>query len=171
MVSKAPLQNISKILVPIDGSESSIRAAMVAIQVARRYSNDGEVNAEKQPYSVEVIALYVIDVSPKFELFGKHGFDYSEYAQEAIKDARKTTERWFSRLREEAKSNSVRFRSEVKDNSLNSVVGEILDYAEKEHVDLIITGTRGQSQFKKLLIGSVSLGILTYAPCAVMIVR
>jgi nucleotide-binding universal stress UspA family protein len=65
----------------------------------------------------------------------------------------------------------VRFRAEITDNSSLSVVGEIVNYAENEHVDVIVIGTRGQSEFKKLLIGSISSGVVTYSPCTVIVVR
>jgi nucleotide-binding universal stress UspA family protein len=56
------LSKISKILVPIDGSASSMRAADAAVELAKKYSNDGG--------TVEVIALHVIDISPKLQLLG-----------------------------------------------------------------------------------------------------
>ena len=65
----------------------------------------------------------------------------------------------------------MKFRSEVTDNSLSSIVGEITDFAEKEDVDVIVIGARGQSEFKKLLLRSISSAVVTYAPCAVMVVK
>jgi nucleotide-binding universal stress UspA family protein len=38
-------------------------------------------------------------------------------------------------------------------------------------MDLIILGTRGQSGFKKLLLGSVASGVVKYAHCPVMVVK
>jgi nucleotide-binding universal stress UspA family protein len=34
-----------------------------------------------------------------------------------------------------------------------------------------VTGTRGRSGLKKLLLGSVASGIVTYANCPVMVVK
>ena len=39
------------------------------------------------------------------------------------------------------------------------------------NVDLIVIGTRGRSGFKKLLLGSVASGVVTYAHCPVMVVK
>jgi nucleotide-binding universal stress UspA family protein len=54
-----------------------------------------------------------------------------------------------------------------------AVVPAIVDYAEKNKVDLIITGTKGRrrSGLAKLLLGSVASGIVTYANCPVMVIK
>jgi nucleotide-binding universal stress UspA family protein len=36
-----------------------------------------------------------------------------------------------------------------------SIVSAIVEYAKNKDVDLIITGTTGRSEFKKLLLGSL----------------
>jgi len=51
------------------------------------------------------------------------------------------------------------------------VVETIINHAAKEHVDLIIVGTRGLGGFKKMLIGSVSSGVISHANCPVLVVR
>lgn len=157
------LSVISKILVPIDGSESSMRAADAAVELARRY--------DEESHPVEVVALHVIDINPKFRLFSKYGFHYSEYEKKALEEAQKGTAEWFSKIKEKAELHNVQFRSEVADNSSASVVGEIVKFAEREKVDLIVIGTRGQSEFERLLLGSVTSGVSVYASCSVMIVK
>ena len=52
-----------------------------------------------------------------------------------------------------------------------SIVGAIVDYAERENIDLIVVGSRGLSGFKKLLLGSIASGVVTYAHCPVMVVK
>lgn len=160
---------MSKILVPVDGSKSSVVAADAAIKLAKRYNGSG-TEAGAKP-SVEVIALHVVDVNPRLELFGKFGFDYAAMEKDALEQARKVTEGWFSQIREKANADNVSFRSEVRNNSSASIVGEIIDFAERENVDIIVIGSRGQSQFQKLLLGSVSSAVVTYAPCSVVVVR
>jgi nucleotide-binding universal stress UspA family protein len=48
---------------------------------------------------------------------------------------------------------------------------EILDYASEHQIDLIVAGSRGLSQFKSLLIGSVSRKLVHYSNCSVLIVK
>jgi nucleotide-binding universal stress UspA family protein len=43
--------------------------------------------------------------------------------------------------------------------------------AEEENAKLIVVGTRGMTGFKKILIGSVALEVVTYGDCSVMVVK
>jgi hypothetical protein len=52
-----------------------------------------------------------------------------------------------------------------------SVYAAIIDYAEKENVDLIVIGTKGKTGLKRMLLGSVATGVGTYATCPVLVVR
>jgi nucleotide-binding universal stress UspA family protein len=36
---------------------------------------------------------------------------------------------------------------------------------------LIVTGSRGMTGFKKMLLGSVASGVVTYANCPVLVVK
>lgn len=47
----------------------------------------------------------------------------------------------------------------------------IVDEAEKWHADLIVMGSRGLSTWNRLLLGSVSSGVVHHATCSVEIVR
>lgn len=49
--------------------------------------------------------------------------------------------------------------------------GTIVKYAQEHEVDLIVVGTRGTSGFAKQLLGSVALGVTTFAHCTVIVVR
>lgn len=69
-----------------------------------------------------------------------------------------------------AKEAGVQARGEVLDRPA-SAIELIISFAEGEGVDLIVSGTRGLSSFKKLLVGSVSSGLVSHAPCSVLIVR
>jgi Universal stress protein family len=46
----------------------------------------------------------------------------------------------------------------------------IVEYAEKNNVDLVVVGTRGMSGLNKLLLGSVALGVIKYSHCPVLVV-
>lgn len=48
---------------------------------------------------------------------------------------------------------------------------EIIKVASNEHADLIVMGTRGLSAIARVLLGSVSTGVVDHANCAVLVVR
>lgn len=48
---------------------------------------------------------------------------------------------------------------------------EIIDYANAEKIDLIISGSRGLSEFRGWLLGSVSRKLVHYSGCSVLIVK
>jgi nucleotide-binding universal stress UspA family protein len=72
---------------------------------------------------------------------------------------------------ERAQRQHIQFKSKIIEDVVSRIGGAIVNYAEKEKVDLIVIGTRGRSGFKKLLIGSVASDVLHYAHCPVMIVK
>lgn len=53
----------------------------------------------------------------------------------------------------------------------NAPAAAIVDYAVREHIDLIITGTNGRGGVAHLLMGSVAERIVRTAPCPVLTVR
>lgn len=48
---------------------------------------------------------------------------------------------------------------------------EIVKLAEAKHADLVVIGSRGLTGTSRFLMGSVSEGVVKYAPCAVLVVR
>jgi K+-sensing histidine kinase KdpD len=82
----------------------------------------------------------------------------------------KQSKRCLERFNENEKENNVQLRTELI-NSHRQVNYVLLEYAEKENIDLIVVGTRGRSGFKKLLLGSIASGVVTYAHCPVLVVK
>ena len=48
---------------------------------------------------------------------------------------------------------------------------EIINYSKKEHIDLIVVGSRGLGNISKLFLGSVSNRLANHAKCSVLIVK
>jgi nucleotide-binding universal stress UspA family protein len=151
----------SKILITVDGSEESMNAADYAIAMAKKEDNDAQL-----------IALHV--------LFSQTGYAYStnifglvtpSSINELLQDAKHEAQQWFDKIKEKMYENGdVQLKTEVV-VSPTSVVGAIVDYAERENVDLIVIGSRGRSGFKKMLLGSTASEVVTYATCPVMVVK
>lgn len=143
------LKNFSKILVAIDGSEPSMTAADYAISVAKKYGS-------------ELIALHVIRSGTSIL-----GPTPPPHLIEVKKEAQEYLEKTKDRASDG--DDSIQLKTELIASP--SVVDGIVSFAEKENVDLIVAGTKGRSAIKKLLLGSVSSGVVTYAHCTVMVVR
>jgi nucleotide-binding universal stress UspA family protein len=146
-------EKFSKILLAIDGSEASMDAADYAIQMAREYNS-------------ELIALHVI--LSDLTIFGPNPPRHiNELKQEAQKYLDKIREK--SNLDSNNSDKKIPLRTELIASA--SAVGGIVGFAEKENTSLIVIGSRGRSGFKKLLLGSVAAGVVTYAHCPVMVIK
>ncbi len=51
------------------------------------------------------------------------------------------------------------------------VVETLLSWINHHHQDLLVVGSRGLSRGRRLLLGSVSSGLVNRAPCPVLVVR
>jgi len=145
---------VQSILVPVDGSKSAERSAAIAFELAHAYN-------------AKVIVLSVV-ASPGFSFSGPAGApaDLTEYYKLGTTEARRAIESSLAL----AKQAGVEARGEVIE-PVSSTVGAIVEFAEKEKVDLIVMGTRGLGGFKKLLLGSVSTGVVSHAHCSVLVIR
>ena len=68
-----------------------------------------------------------------------------------------------------AEAHGTKAKGELLEAS--STVQAIIEFAASEKVDLIIVGTRGMTGFKKLILGSVSSGLVSHSECSVLVVR
>ena len=69
-----------------------------------------------------------------------------------------------------AKENGVKVRTDVVSGT-SPVVKEIVEYADKNKIDMIVIGSRGLSGIKKMLLGSVANDVVAYAHCLVSITK
>ena len=149
-----------KIMVAIDGSKESMHAANCAIGVAKRY------NATLVVLTVlpqELRYDYEIDrVDPVIPMTPVRGI--VELSRMEIED------KWFTVIKKNALVSNVRVETEVVMEA-KSVVSDIIEYSEKQGIDLIVIGTKGKTGLRRLLLGSVSQGVLAYAHCPVLLVR
>jgi nucleotide-binding universal stress UspA family protein len=91
---------------------------------------------------------------------------------ELLDKSKQEARKWFDEIEKKAMAEGVNVKVEIV-ASPTSIVPAIVDYSEKNKVDLIITGTKGRrrSGLAKLLLGSVASGVVTYANCPVMVVK
>jgi len=153
----------SRILVAIDGSDTSKKAADYAITLAKNHSSDANDNNK----SVEVFILNVIDLPPIFKLLP------SETRKQLIRIGRQQANEIFDSVQEIAKSHGAKFKinTEIIETSSISAADEIIIYSKEKDVDLIVVGTKGRSGMSKALLGSVASKVVTYSLCSVLVVR
>jgi nucleotide-binding universal stress UspA family protein len=124
--------------------------------------------AEK--YSAEVALIHVVNLDQTLQLLGIYRLSYPDPIKEKVEAVRAEAQKWFNEIIRTAEQRGVRIKSNVIDSPM-SVVAALLNYADQEKADLIIIGTRGRSGISKMLLGSVASGVVTFAPCPVVVVR
>ena len=148
-----------RILVPVDGSGNAARAASVAIKYAEKFE-------------AELLVLHVIAIPAHIlaEVEGGigalDGFESRQYFALARQKAKSIVDD----VVKSAKAKNVKATGIIQEYSF-SVVETIVDHAAGNNVDLIVIGTRGLTGFKKLLIGSISSGVVNHALCPVLLIR
>jgi nucleotide-binding universal stress UspA family protein len=154
---------ISKILVAIDGSEHSMKAAELALEMAKKeLISSHEVGSE-------LTALTVLDVSKPRKFFSSF-IAAPTYGLRELEEERSAAKQWMDVVRSRAEDRKIPFRSEIIEG-LVSAEATIVDYAESHEIDLIVVGTRGRTGFSKVLLGSVASRVVEYAPCSVIVVK
>lgn len=141
-----------KIVVPLDGSDTSFKAARRAIEFAKM------ANAE-------VIFMHAV-VNPVYVEY--QGAD--QYIRAYIEGARTLAESWFAQVGIAATKQDVKYRTDII-LDVASPADSIVNYAEKANADLIVIGTKGRTGLKRVLLGSVAGGVVTHATCPVLVVR
>ncbi len=144
---------IKKILVAVDGSDPSLDASAVAIDLAK------STNAE-------LIVLSIVSPLPYSEF---------EYANTGREKEIETTEKEYAhqvldKVKQKATENNVNVETTVI-SQYTSVVKEIVEFAEKKNIDMIVIGSKGKSGFKRMLMGGVASGVVTYSHCPVLVVK
>ena len=99
-----------------------------------------------------------IDLSESFSFF---------FLQE--KKAKSLTEELFSKLDKTAKKNSINVDFKIIES--DSITKALISFAKSKKIDLIVMGSSGRGGFDKVLLGSVSSGVMQKAKCPVLIIK
>ncbi len=153
-----------KILVALDGSESSQRASQAALELAEKFKAELIVLHAITPPTSYYHSTIASPTGMSLPAPSQHEIDaYYTYARKVAMNIVGETE-------SKAKKLGVHVKMEIPE-AVSSVVETIINHAAKENIDLIIVGTRGLGGFKKMLLGSVSGGIVSHSDCPVLVVR
>jgi nucleotide-binding universal stress UspA family protein len=143
---------IKRILVPIDGSSYSMRAAKYAIEVARLQK-------------AQILCIHVIASLPYG--YGAAGSAIEQY----FEDVTNRAQSWFNKVIEMAKSEGI---NDVKTDiftDARSITDAIVSYASDKSIDLVVIATKGRTGLQRFLLGSVASGVVQHAHCPVLLVR
>lgn len=144
--------HLKKILVPLDGSDFSFKAAKYAIKIANK-SN------------ASIICVHSIVNLPYTE-YATAGLVINQY----FEDMKKQAQEWYNKVNSMAEKVGVKVTAETIIDVI-SVVDSIISYAERNNADLIVIGTKGRTGIKKFMLGSVASGVMSHAHCSVLVVR
>lgn len=140
------------ILVPVDGSETSLKAVAKAAEMAKAFSS-------------EVTAVYVLDPYPFTGVGADFAYGQAQYLSAATAEANKALE----------EVNKVMANAAV---AVKTLVGEghavhegIARTADSIGADLIVMGSHGRRGLEKLVLGSVAQRVLQTVHVPVLVVR
>ncbi|MCW3054181.1 MAG: hypothetical protein JWN14_3351 [Chthonomonadales bacterium] len=145
----------SKILVCSDGSDKALEAAAAAAEIAGKFGSQILLLTVYDPSIIPAATLGIPGGSLESTV------NAIRYAEELQNGTEKETGEIFQKA-------GVRY---TPHRELGHPVDRIISTASDEKVDLIVMGCRGLGGFDRLLLGSVSTGVLHHAHCPVLVVR
>ncbi|MEW6067579.1 MAG: universal stress protein [Nitrospirota bacterium] len=142
---------IKRILFPTDFSEGASQALQYAVDIAKRYG-------------AKLYLLHVLyDVAKASGWYVPHS-SLSEMYKDIEKGAKK-----------ELESFGIEELGKFKDIERSVIKGtpheEIVKFAKKNEVDLIVIATHGRKGLDRVIFGSTASQVVRFAPCPVLTVR
>ncbi|MEE3953613.1 universal stress protein [Peribacillus frigoritolerans] len=136
-----------KILLAVDGSENSLRAAKEAVKFASLVNE------------CVIEAVYIVDFTKaKSQVLHAQGKEELELSRR----------KKIQPVEELLKSNKLTYEMKI----LHGEPGPtIVDYANNEKFDLVIIGSRGLNSLQEMVLGSVSHKVVKRVKCPVLIIK
>jgi nucleotide-binding universal stress UspA family protein len=141
---------ISKILVPIDGSENSMRALSHGLFLSSNLK-------------IKLTIIFVIEVPP---------FVYVQ-SQKVVNSVMASLEKEAKDVLEEGRNQAKKYDVEPEILFLegNNIASIIIEHGEKNNFDLIVIGSKGKGKLKSSLLGSVSNKVIHHSKNPVYVVK
>jgi nucleotide-binding universal stress UspA family protein len=135
-----------KIMVALDKSEYAFNALRKAVDLSKKE------NAELTIFSVYTVFLDVEGLSIQMREF------LAQQTEEIVAQGKVFAEK-----------SGVLVKTAIEDGY--SPADNIVNYAERNNMDMIVMGHKSRTGLERLLVGSVAAKVVSYAPCSVLIVR
>ena len=140
-----------KIMVATDGSEQVRNAVDSAIEIAKL--------SEAKLYAVHVIDLGGYSITPSRDAEWEKAMK-----EQFITEGKEAT----TYVENAGKAANIEVESVILEGS---PADQIVDFAEKNDIDLIVMGTQGKSAIQRFLIGSVAENVVRHSKRSVLVVR
>ncbi|MGE0242914.1 MAG: universal stress protein [Nitrososphaeraceae archaeon] len=152
--------HFKKILVGVDGSEKSFEAA------------DYAINFSKKCESELLLIVNILPIEPWYH--GEYPYEWGkpEVLEKVYEKEKEEMQKTLNKIKEKADKLNLNSKVDVEmtPRTTNPSAALVI-YSEKNNVDLIVVGTRGRTGLKKMLLGSVASGVVTYAHCPVLVIK
>lgn len=141
---------MTRILCATDFSESSIKAAQYAYQLARKNN-------------AELILFHVYDIPTLPEYDEQPTFENIE--EKIVHEKKRKLQNLYHIFISKVEQDVV---FEVKENT--SPVKAILSIIKEKEADLVVMGQKGESDLKDIIVGNTTKEIIERAPCPVLVI-
>ena len=138
-----------KILVALDQSNYATLVLKKAMEIAAKE------NAE--------LTALTISTAPFNNLY------LGELSGSFLDKIRQGVQETIQRIKDQAQAADAKVNVIAQESA--SPADAIVEYAEKNGIDLIVIGNKGAGAVERFLIGSVSSKVVSHAPCSVMVVK
>lgn len=140
------------ILIPVDGSPTSMAAVDKAAGLAKAFGS-------------AVTVIYVIDPYPFTGVGADFAYGQDQYLSAATAEANSAIDATRERLA------GAGVQAEVRVVESHAVWRGILEAAESAGADLVVMGSHGRRGLEKLVLGSVTQSVLSHAKVNTLVVR
>jgi nucleotide-binding universal stress UspA family protein len=153
-----------KILVPLDGSKLAEAVLPHVQELARRFGSEVTLIRVVVPLSKLVAETMPASLEPS----GAAAAVGLEAASEAVKAEREGARCYLEEVAGRLKAQKLKVRAEIAEG----VAGEaVVEYAQRQGMDLIAMSTHGRSGLGRLVFGSVADHVLRHAGTPVLLIR
>jgi nucleotide-binding universal stress UspA family protein len=139
-----------RILIPVDGSNTSRKAVLAGLQLAR--DTGGRIRV-----------LHLLE-------YAAHVTSY-EYVGQVLSHAREAAAKLLEDALEVAKAAGVEADAQLIDDPGQRLGQAVADAAQEWQADLIVVGTHGRRGFSRMLLGSGAEQVIRLAPTPVLVIR
>ena len=141
----------SKILVPIDGSENSLRALRHALYLSSNLDS-------------KLVIVYISEIHPVVYV----------QSQKIIDSINNTLTEEAEKIFKHVESEAQNYKAAVYETVMlkgNPIASVIIEYADKNDIDIIVIGSRGRGKVKTAIAGSVAHDVFYHTKKPILIVR